>query len=853
MLRKDNLSKQWKNNIQDLIVKLPKLKVSLYKTLSLLYSPPDFYLKEIKAKTFLFFLSNFLTTLQLASILFKPEIKLSGWSNFSVIWKTIQYSRYDVVCQIVLETQVCSNTFLYFTVLAGVLFVVVLVFQYFYKKTIRLFFLYLKIFIVVTQLQGISFIYSSIRIFSNSNLNGEIDVSMRILSFLAFIILMAFEYFLLTFGYEFRHFFSHYNINSRASNIVMWKSKFVLLTTIIVLDLGSDAYFEVAEVTCFIINTIIVYLIAKNYPFYQLRANYLVIIPHLMMSSGSMSLIIAKIINNVFICVLGVSLLTPILFLLIIDRMAFHLNNLKSCGIRDIQDVHQFELNFRNLLKKKLILDNEENFDPQEYLCHIEMIKHFNYIFYKSKCQIRKIFLLWFTSFCFYNCQLHKVALIKSSLFLKVFPSLEEDFHEYHLKKKMYSIVENEYQKYKVLIKYRKLENLKKIEKSMILEFLDFQNSLLGSDTSINLLEKKMRNFKRYFKTTLKKYTILLTRFPNSLMVLNSFLTLLELFKTDLNKSTELNSKVEALKNTIKFVNSRQDNNTDNSPILLVSALKHDIGRVIFVNQAFSDLIKQPAENILNTYVQSLFPDSINLFSLDVMKKFKEKVVENAKYLNCITYLKLSDWELVEVNLEIVLMSYSKGFFLFSFTQLHLERDVVLINMYGVILGLTPRINKLLGNEENKVGKFISEFLPVSVNTLIEQQGHEICLQNPPLLIQYTQLNVNNCCVRVIYFYKNHLNQVQAKSELSEVFSSIKFRKSFLVFQKDSVPNPFFVQKFGQVSEKESKSEESDSLNIEKSKSQRNKKMKIELILQKSSIKIIKLFHLVVVLSVMDI
>ena len=852
MSRKDDLSKQWKNSIQDLIVKFPKLKVSFYKTLSLLYKPRDFYMKEIKAKTFLFFLSHFMVTLQLASIIFKLEVKLLGWSNFSDLWKSFQYSRFDIVCQTLLETQVCSNIVVYYSISAGTFFSIALIFQHFGKRTLKFVLLYTKIFIIVMQLQGLTFIDSSIGILSDSKLNGEIGESMRILSFLAFIIFMLFEYFQLTFGYEYRHFFSHYSINSRASNKVIWKSKLVLLTTVVILRLASHAYFEVAEVVCFIINTIIVYLIAKKYPYYQLRANYLAIAPHLLISSASLSLIIAEMIKNAFVCVLSISLFTPALFLLIIGRMKFKLENFKPCGIRDVQDVHQFELNYRHLLLSKHIIDNEENTETDENFRHIEMIKHFNFIFYKSRCQIHKIFLLWFTSFCFYNCQLHKVALIKSSLFLKVFPGFEEDFHEYFLRKVMYSAVENEFREYKMIFKYRKIENLKRIERSMILEFLDFQNSLLSSDTSIYKLERKMSNFMCFFKKTLGKYTLLSNIFPNSIVVLNSFLTLLELFKVDLDKENNLSKRVEGVKNSAKFVNSKPDIITDNSSIILVSALKNDYGRVIFVSKAFSTLIKQPAENILNTYVQSLFPDSINLFSLDSMKKFKEGIIESVNYLNCNTLLKLSDWELVEVNLDIMLMSYSKGFFLFSFTQLHLKRDVALISEYGTILGITPGIKNFFGTEENKIGMFISDLLPVSLNTLIEQQGNEISLQYPPLLIQYSQENINNCCIRVIYLYKNEVNKVQANQELSEILTSKKYRQSIMIYQKDSASKLFFRPRISEDSEKESINEENDSLNQKEEIPSKNKKKKMELILQKSSVRVIKLFHLVVVLSVMS-
>lgn len=823
----------YNNSIKDLIVKLPKLKSSFYRIQILLYNTSESYLKESRPRTILFFLSSIMCTLQLASILLNSNVGIQNWSDYSMIWVLFQYSRIDYVCSLAFDVETCSGIIINLSLFAGISFIFLFIYYYYKKKTIRVFLYYLKVFIILNELQGVAFIYCSVINMNESQQNSAFSQLLRPLSFISFTILIIFGYFHLTFSYEFRHFFALYSINSRASNKVFWKSKFILLLSIILLSILINVYFEGIVIICMILNTYLVHLLSKFLPFYQLRANYLSISPHLFISCGSFVLLISKTIKDAFFSVLGIFLFTPFIFALIFSRIKFNFNNSKPPPIELIQNVHQFEL----LYRKDLITTDAEKLKGT--------IKNFNFIFYKSKCEISKSFLLWFTSFCFYNCGYHKVALIKSSLFLKVLPSIEEDFYEFLLREKVFKVAENENWEYKLIRKFRKIEILNDLEKKALSDYINFQNETTSSFSNLGKIEKKMADFIFALNKVLRKYTILATRFSNSILILSSFLNLLEIFKVDIEKIKELQNKVEGVKNTFKLMNTRSDNITDSNPILIVSATRQDYGRILFVSTAFESFTQQPREKFLNRLVQCLFPDSLTLFNLNSMKKFKEHVEEDTIFFNDQTYLKINDENLIEVDLNVTLMSYSKGFFLFYFNKLYIEREVALISKNGIIEGYSKGIKSILGNDSSLVGRFISEFLPIDIKVWAKQKSMEINLQYPPILIQYNKFKVNQSTLRVVYLYRNQDNKIKAHLEISEIITSKKYRKSVMFLQKDSASKLIFVPKFAEESKEEL---ENDSFVELSQKSVPVKKKVINL--KKSSTKSMKIFHLLTVFSV---
>lgn len=833
MSRKAQSNQDYNNSIRVLIVKLPKLKSSFYRIQSLLYAAPDSYLKESKTRTILFFLSSIMCTLQLASILFNPNVAISNWSDYSTIWALFQYTRIDNVCSLAFDAETCSGIIINFSLLAGLSFISLFIYYYYSKKIIRVFFYYLKLFILINELQGVSFIYCSLTNTSESHQSSAFSQSLKPLSFISLAIYIIFGYFHLTFSYEFRHYFAIFNINSRASNKVVWKSKFVLLLTTTILTLLLKVYFEGIIIICLLLNTYLVHILSKSLPFYQLRANYLSMSPHLFVGCGSLVLLISRYIKDAFFSVLGIFLFIPFLFLLAFNRVKINLNNTKPPAIGLVKDVNEFELLYRKDLVRR---DGERVKDT---------IKNLNYIFYKSNCEISKAFILWFTSFCFYNCEYHKIALIKSSLFLKVTPSIEEDFYEFGLREKIFKFAESENWEYKLMRKFRKIEALDELEKKTLAEFINFQNEVTSSSSTLGRIETKMGDFIFTLRKVLEKYSVQVAKFPNSLMILSSFLNLLEIFKVDVEKLKEVQNKVEGVKNTMKSMFNKPDHSIDNNPIVLVSATRQDYGRILFVNRAFESLTQQPPETYLNKLVKCLFPDSLTLFDLNSMKKFKEVVEEDTTYFNEQTYLKVTEETFIEVDLSVTLMSYSKGFFLFYFNKLYVEREVVLISRQGVIEGYTKGIQSILGSDSPIVGRFISEFIPIDFNILTKEKNMEFNLQYPPILIQYNKFKVNQSTLRVIYLYRNKDNKMKAQLELSEIITSKKYRKSVMFTQKNTQSKLIFVPRFVEESIEDM---EHDSLIELSQKSIPVKKKVIKL--KSFSIRAMKMFHILTVFSV---
>jgi uncharacterized protein YcbK (DUF882 family) len=330
-------------------------------------------------------------------------------------------------------------------------------------------------------------------------------------------------------------------------------------------------------------------------------------------------------------------------------------------------------------------------------------------------------------------------------------------------------------------------------------------------------------------------------------MVLNPFCSYLQLFKLDNEKCLQVRHRIDFVETNIKLVGHKLESSYDINPVLIVSASKLDFGQILFVNKPFCDLAGKSSEFVLNKAIFSFFPQSFSMFSVEALKRFKEKVSQSTKYLKQNLVMKISEDCLLEVSLNVTLMSYAKAFYLISLEKLDLNREVLVFNKDKIVEASSSGLNRIFPDILTLNGRKVEDFLPVTLSLLKNRENHEIFLQHPPFIIQYSKLNINNCKIRMLFFYSDY--QMKTRSDLGDLLSSKKYRKSMMLDKKEvsSIKflfNPVFISEH--VSQKSSKKEEQISL-IESTTTPHRKKLQR---FQQNSLKYLKFFHWLVVFSV---
>ena len=108
------------------------------------------------------------------------------------------------------------------------------------------------------------------------------------------------------------------------------------------------------------------------------------------------------------------------------------------------------------------------------------------------------------------------------------------------------------------------------------------------------------------------KYYALILEFPNSLSILELYVS----FVNSIYNNSEEYSFLNSLKKfIIDFRNNSQSTQksafSEENPYFLISASTLNIGKIVFSNPSMSDLLNIPLENLINTQVMQYFSEGV--------------------------------------------------------------------------------------------------------------------------------------------------------------------------------------------------------------------------------------------------
>ena len=383
-----------------------------------------------------------------------------------------------------------------------------------------------------------------------------------------------------------------------------------------------------------------------------------------------------------------------------------------------------------------------------------EIISNFSNFFNKNTCKKYKILSIWESSYLLYSCNKSDISLIKLSYIDDDSQdSIEEQFQEYKLRKKLNFIVRTEKSdEHRLIEKFIEFEKIKAQDQIVCKKILNFWIHIITKKKDLAFLEEEVQSLKSSFQKLNSSYEKLLLKFQDSAMIIEIYSSFLISFYNDVEKATSLQNKKKSIEKyrEANLLKTYQENN----PLFIVSASHSNMGEILYVNSFMCNLLSETSLTIIGRSVSEYFPIHSSLFEKKNLKGFKSSAFDSTVYTS-INYA-IKNWKgfIIEVDVLVILVSFYKPFYLVICKPLSFLREIALISKDGIIHEHSEYLERLLEINFCLKDKKIQNLIDINIQKLLKaKEIQTIALKNRLLLISYNKLQVQNQSVRFIYFY----------------------------------------------------------------------------------------------------
>ncbi|CAG9323515.1 unnamed protein product [Blepharisma stoltei] len=673
---------------------------------------------------------NILITLQMMTQLWYPEINISNWDAYSLLWNAISFSSIDFICA-------SFNNGLSFCFYSGIAFVFImtmglisLTFFCFIKKKIHpIFILILRKIILFSKSIGhipimmviiiwVKFSSNRDKVSENYPYSAEYSGSLKFNNSLqglgiAFVIL--FNIILVSaeiFSTETRHSYFEKNILARSRSFpdvlgCICNSIFACVFTFIEKKFWIYGLYAFS-ITYFIIG-LIFYL---QIPYYNALPNYIKVGRHLVCSFTACSFMIGIYMNNAQVIFLTVLVINPLLTLISLYSLNWRISNIK---IKAPQNQFSFELKMRN----QLIAPKIENKQ--------EMINRFSDCFSNKNFRLGKLLGVWEAYFCVDGLKDVRLATVKLAQVHTIDSNIEECYQEFicnkNLKHEGYIMYEDT-----AFLKYLKnMNKVKNDDKGLLFDILNFSDEISLRRPSTERIQKYSKSISFKVNFLKKKYSKLVLRFPNmasSKMLYGSFLRDI-LNEKDSNYFMFINNE-SSKQAPVKLNDLGRINTFDETHgILWTSAEKNNFGDIIYVNEIFSQMLGYQVSDLLESSLKALIPYPFYEFHNKVINKYIQSCTDLEAKVPTTLFMQNKAGLLVECTVRsrfIALNSYR--FFLTSVSQIDTSRECALLSEDYNIYNYTSNFISWLDTpnesiKDRNIIKYIPDYQEIAKNPFV--------------------------------------------------------------------------------------------------------------------------------------
>ncbi|OMJ68902.1 hypothetical protein SteCoe_33519 [Stentor coeruleus] len=761
-------------------------KKSFFTLMSEIYKKPS-YQESIKVHTkYTLLLLHAITMSQLAAVIWTSDTQIKDWDRFYILWRStqikdwdrfyilwrsIEYLRLDPICTEFNSSKNCIIFSYAVTISCFFIGLFLLMIRVYIKKAVPKIQTLLSKLVLVNKVIFIPLLvivtldlkhtWNISKTSQNSNADslnlGKAEIC---LSLLSLSILLSLSYSRILFDYDCRH--SHLKSNlSCKSTIKPDKISFFFFFYVF---LGEENFypFRIFLIIAHIIPAAMYFIFL---PYYNFSINFIKSAEHIFVSNSSLIMIIGKVYESSFFCIFGFTLLNPISLLLWYFALQYSKEKYKRMLNNQIMNALDFELihrdNFITYQRDSLNLDIGKFSDVVKSLDPIS----------------QQLITLWESSFLFYQCEKHTLALLILNRGFHQ-KSFELEYQEFLLITDFYSIINENYEEYKLLSKSRKFEKVKALDKIVCLQALNFWDALVLEDTPLRTLEKLGSEFNTSLGTLKNYYENYNTIFSDSVIFLDLYSTFIQSFYGDIEKSTQLNSRKE---NIIRYTKYREQRSSfcfsEEDPVLIFSACNDNIGKLMYSNTASERIFQLQEDLDFCIYLEDIFPKSLNIFSINALKEFKTKIFDTTIFVNCIIPTINTEGFVIESMVIVNLLALREPFYMCVFKPISLEREILIISKFGLVENCSEGTGKLLGLNEELKNKHIEDLLNLSFADIKHSKEKELKIPGKTILAIYKKLEIKNELLRVVYIYKNEATYQEQSSD--HFISKGDFKVSF--------------------------------------------------------------------------
>ncbi|CAG9324876.1 unnamed protein product [Blepharisma stoltei] len=664
------------------------------------------------------FSTNFINLLQVLSLTWYPDMNLRYWKQYSKYWKVMSYPCFDQILSsfhIYVLAFYISIAILWICVILVVLTSVLKTFKFrFYRMLIYLPSEILTFLSSIGYLPTLMIFLVTVKYSLLGNVEDDLyspmpDNGINLGAFGAiFGIISTILLFLLSIIYELftadiRHSYSDVNIKARAdSNLDMTISTYKLILVIIYIFYGRSHH-EWLLIFIIISSAILAYLTHKFNSYYNPMVNAFKVSKLCVLSSCSASFLFGVWMDNAGIILLLWLIAIPALSLIVFRRI-YRLLLIPESTDYLAANQHIFELKIRKLLMDKSLREESK------------VVKIFAQIYKQKMFQRDKLLVAWEVYYYLHTINDVRLAKLRFSKMAYANSSLEGEIQEWRINKWIKKHHEGTDQiANNFLIYLIELEQAKKEDEILCRHLIGLWIEVCSSKPRLNHLENLVENVTKQIELVVRLYKKLIIQ--NHSKAYELYGSLLQQILRDSDKGQTILGKVSALKSEEEMSKyepklSKFDENYAN---ILISADIKTFGIIVYVNDFAATILNETINNVIENNIHQYIPAPYNKNHLKYMKRFVS-TCKNPQVDKGNSFFILDHYGYVrECQFLIRLTALNERlYFMVSMRPILSTRQVALISEDGLIYCHSQNFSKDIAEPEVKSLKFqyISSVIP---------------------------------------------------------------------------------------------------------------------------------------------
>ena len=646
----------------------------------------------------LMYLSSLIETMNLLSLLFYPSEIANDRDYYRYLWNSLLFSRFD---------NICAFTSLFPAILYLIISIILLqmlgqlylchrlinkrkntpIFQYLLK--ILLTFLSRYFYIPIMTLLMTSFKYSiSVNTFVVEYQINSIEITFPqsyMLTLICMIIFYCTIFVFFTLSYENRHFYSKFNLFSRAhSKIEKIRINFITLS---IFGYSLFGVFH-QEVFRFIYGSLCILL---SITYYKYLPYYSSLVNAIKISSFACVGIIAMILEfgyfasnddySFFLTVFASPFLIGIVF-----YMSFIRASNISSDYKAVENIYEFEQRLRKYL---INYDGDyETVISAFAACYIE--KDFGNSFY---------LVIWLTNFCYYNMKYDSLSRIKIGAEVILDKNWDTEFQIHKLRETL----DNEQLEYHEDLDYlnfrSKFEKIKTDDENFCYLLLALLKEMHLENNISSLQYTIIPEITKSLDSIMNEYKQFLALYPKNALVINMFSTFLSNIVHKNNRAMEIQSKSKSLSIYSKALDQDKISYFDDSNgLMIISGALSSFSIIKYANNTISNIFRQPLSTIIGSSLNSYVPYPFNHNHDSHMKKYLACCSNSDIKLPLNLFIQTQFGYLVECDIQIRCTALdSSPFFIVLMKERSYKREIGIISNEGIILNHSENFGIALG------------------------------------------------------------------------------------------------------------------------------------------------------------